>query len=122
MHHAVEVVAGGVCLAYAAGSEVEEVVAVACDVGVQLCNTLVRPVATDGVQHMAQNVALVDRAVDIGDDDGDVVAPVPQRGMARRAIDGETHRIRARTQVHGLQLFGRQTQRLGVILVRILPH
>lgn len=45
---AVEVVAGCVCLADGAGSEVEDVVAVLGDVGVELCYAEMCPVAPDG--------------------------------------------------------------------------
>ena len=76
-----------------------------------------RPVAADGVEDVPQNVALRDRAVDVADDDGDVVAPVEERGRTGGAVDGEGHGVSAGFQVHGFELLGGQTQRFGVVLV-----
>jgi len=79
---AVEVRACGVCLADGATCQVEDVVAVVDNVGVEFGYSLVCPVSADHVEHVAEGVGLGDCAVDVGDDDGHVVLPVEHVGFA----------------------------------------
>ena len=53
------------------------------DLGKKLCNTGLRPVATNDGQYVSQHVGLSDRAVDVGNDN--FVGPLPEVQVAAAA-------------------------------------
>lgn len=109
-----EVRSGLVALRDAPAAEEHEVVAIRRDVAEEPRDARVAPVLAEARQHVAEDVRLRDRAVDVGHDDADVPVEEVEEGADDLAVRLELDEVLAELQVlrHARELRRRGMRRL----------